>query len=155
MPLLETSKIRVWEWGLFKKKIAMEVLRLCIPYIKRYFQKQQWSAFLFIAEINQILLFSGMQFLERSKVTVVKRHFLKKSLLWKFYVFAYLTSKSIFKRYGRFAEIKNSSFRARSFQQKNNCYGSFRYVSFLRIKVFSGAPVRCFSLYGWNNSDCF
>ena len=57
-------------------------------------------------------------------------------------------SDSLVIRNGRFAEIKNSSFRARSFQQKNNCYGSFRYVSFLRIKVFSGAPVRCFSLYG-------
>ena len=174
MPLLETSKIRVWEWGLFKKKIAMEVLRLCIPYIKRYFQKQQWSAFLFIAEINQILLFSGMQFLERSKITVVKRHFFKKTCYGSFMYLPTLrqkvSSRAPVKRFslydsnysdslafgnGRFAEIKNNSFRARSFQEENNCYGSFRYVSFLQIKVFSGAPVRCFSLYGWNNSDCF
>ena len=36
----------------FQKTIAMEVLSLCVPYIKRYFQKHQWSPFFFIAEIN-------------------------------------------------------------------------------------------------------
>ena len=33
------------------------------------------------------------------------------------------------------------------------CYGRFRYVPSLSEKVFSRAPVECFSLYGSNNSD--
>ena len=32
-------------------------------------------------------------------------------------------------------------------------YGSFGFVSTLRKKVFSGAPVKCVFLYGSNNSD--
>ena len=72
MPPLERSKITVWERHLFKtkKKLAMEVLRLCLQYVKRYFQEHEWSAFLFMAQINQILLFLGMQLLGRSKTTV-------------------------------------------------------------------------------------
>ena len=36
---------------------------------------------------------------------------------------------------------------------KKICYGSLEFVSALRKKVFSGAPVQCVSLYGSNNSD--
>ena len=81
----------------FQKENCYGSFEIMYTLHKKVFSKAAVKCFFFIAEINQILLFSGMQFLERSKVTVVKRHFLKKSLLWKFYVFAYLTSKSIFK----------------------------------------------------------
>ena len=43
-----------------KKKNAMEVLGMCLPYLKRYFQEHQWSVFFFVAQITQILLFFGM-----------------------------------------------------------------------------------------------
>ena len=35
-----------------KKKMLFEVLRMCLPYIKGYFQDQEWSAFLFIAQMT-------------------------------------------------------------------------------------------------------
>ena len=41
-----------------------------------------------------------------------------------------------------FGEIKDGSLKTTPFQKKN-CYGSFRFMSTLPIKVFSGAPVRC------------
>ena len=73
-----------------KKKIAVEVLGLCLLYIKRYFQEHQFSGFFFMAEITQILLFSGMPLLERSKIKVWEWQILKKNLLWKFWVCVYL-----------------------------------------------------------------
>ena len=53
-----------------------------------------------------------------------------------------------------FGEIKAHSLRTTPFQKKKkNWYGSFRYVSILRKKVFSGARVQCFSHCGSNNLD--
>ena len=97
----------------FLKKLSMEVSSLCLPYGKSYFQEHQWSAFLFTAEITEILLFSGMRLLERSKIIVWERHLWKTNLQWKSWV-----------------------------------------VSALRIKVFSRGLVKCFSLYGSNESFC-
>ena len=54
----------VWERHVFKKKSATEVLGMCLPYVIRYFQEQQWSAFLFLAQITQILFLSRMWLLE-------------------------------------------------------------------------------------------
>ena len=51
-----------------------------------------------------------------------------------------------------FKEIKDHSLRTTPFQKKC-CYGSFGFVSTLRKKVFSGAPVKWLSLYGSNKSD--
>ena len=62
----------------FQKKFAMGVLGLYLPYVKRYFQEHQLSAFFFMAQITQILLFSGMPLLERSKITVWERHLFKR-----------------------------------------------------------------------------
>ena len=70
MLLLERSKITVWEWCLFKTRFAMEVLGLCVPYIRRYFQEHHSSVFFFMAQISQILLFSGMLILQWSNITV-------------------------------------------------------------------------------------
>ena len=38
---------------------------------------------------------------------------------------------------------------------KKKCYGRFRHVTTLRKKVFWRPPVKCFSLFGSNNSDSF
>ena len=54
----------------FEKKIAMEVLGLCLPYIKRYFQEHQLSVFFFMVQTTQILMFLGKPILQRSKTTV-------------------------------------------------------------------------------------
>ena len=51
-----------------------------------------------------------------------------------------------------FPEIKDHSFKTTRFQ-KNFCYVSFRYVTILRKKVFSGAPVKYIFLDCANNSD--
>ena len=51
-----------------------------------------------------------------------------------------------------FGEIKDHSLRTTLFQEKNFNV-SFGIVSTLCKKVFSRAPVKCFSLYGLNNSD--
>ena len=49
----------------FLKKIAMEILGMCLPYVKRYFQEHQLSVFFFMAQITQILLVSVMSILQR------------------------------------------------------------------------------------------
>ena len=54
---------------------AMEGLGICLPYIKKCFQEHQWSAFLFMGQITQILLFLGMLLFERLKITVCERNF--------------------------------------------------------------------------------
>ena len=51
-----------------------------------------------------------------------------------------------------FGEIKYHSLKTTSFLKKS-IYGSFRFVSNLGRKVFSGGPVNCIPLYGSNNSD--
>ena len=79
--LLERSKITVREQHFFKKKIVMEVLGLHLPYIKMYFQEHHVSTFLFMGQITQILLFSGILLLERSKITVREQHFFKKKIV--------------------------------------------------------------------------
>ena len=53
---------------------------------------------------------------------------------------------------GAFGEIKDHGLRTRSFPKKIS-YGSLRYMSILRRKVFLGAPLKCYSLDGWNDSD--
>ena len=54
----------------FEKKIAMEVLGLFLPYVKRYFQEHQLSVFFFTNQITQNLFFRRMTVLQRSKTTV-------------------------------------------------------------------------------------
>ena len=51
-----------------------------------------------------------------------------------------------------FAEIKDHSLR-RTPSQKTFCNRGFMYMSTLREKIFSGALVNFFFLYGSNNSD--
>ena len=125
-----------------------------------------------MAQVTQILLFSGMLLLERSRITVSERHLLNKKFCYGSFefvsnfckkvfwgapvkwVFLYGSSNSDSVIFGNdaFGEIKDHSLRATPFQ-KNVCYGSFEFVSASRKKVFSGAPVNCVFFCGSNNSD--
>ena len=69
-PVLQRSKITVSERQLFKETFAMKVLGMGLSCLKRYLQEHQWSAFFFMAQMTQILLFSGMSVSQRSKITV-------------------------------------------------------------------------------------
>ena len=114
MTVLPRSKITVWEQNLFKKKICYGSFGFVSTLRKKVFLEAPMKCdFLFMAQITQILLFSGMPVLQRSKITVWEQKLFKK----KFF------------------------------------YGSFWFVSTLRKKVFSEAPMKCFFLYGSNNSD--
>ena len=81
----------------FQKKFAVEVLGMQLPYIKRYFQEYQWSSFLFMAQITQILFLSRVVLLEISKITVWERDIFKEKLPFKFQVCVYLPWKGIFR----------------------------------------------------------
>ena len=51
-----------------KHFFAVEVLGMCLPYVKTYFQRYQWNAYFFRAQITQILLFRGKSVWERFTV---------------------------------------------------------------------------------------
>ena len=70
---------------------AMEDLSMRLPYVKYIFPGSPVKCFLFMAQITQILLFSGMNVLERSKITVQQRLTFKKFLPWKFQICRFLT----------------------------------------------------------------
>ena len=53
-----------------KKTLLWEILGMCLPYVKKFFQKHQSSAFLFMNQITQIQFFSRMTVLQGSKITV-------------------------------------------------------------------------------------
>ena len=114
MLLLERSKITYWKRQLFQTN-CIEALGICLSYIKKYFQEHQWSDFLFVAHITQLLLFSGILLLERSRTTIWKRHIFKK--------------------------------------KKENAIRSFTHVPPLHKRVFSRSRVKCFSLYSSNDLD--
>ena len=75
------------------KKIDMKVLSFFLPYVKWHCQGHQWRDFLFMAQMIQILLFLGVPFLERSKITVWEQHLWKTNLQWKFWVVSALRIK--------------------------------------------------------------
>ena len=79
----------------------------------------------------------------------VKRYF------YFIYIFFYesINSDSVVFQNDSFAEIKDHSWRTTPFQEKKKISESFGFVSTLRKKVFSGAPVICVFLYGSNKSD--
>ena len=58
-----------------KKKNAIEVLSMCLAWVKRYFEENQLTAFFFMAQITQILLFSGMPILQRSQFEHIRFFF--------------------------------------------------------------------------------
>ena len=150
-----------------------------LPYVKIYFQQLQWRVFLFMDQINQILLFSLMNVLERSKITVQQRHIFKKIFSHGNFRYVSSLSKKVFSaapvnhfflygpnnskpnktkqdslvfRNASFRENKDHSLRTTPFQ-KILINKSFGFVSTLRKKVFSGALVKFFPFYGPSNSD--
>ena len=150
----------------------MEVLGLYFPYVKRNFQEHQWIIF-FLYGTNELGLccFRECRFWRDQRSQFKNDTFSKKTLLWKFRYVSNLCKKlfwgapvkcfslhgsnnsdSVVFGYADIVEIKDHSFRMKPFQKKL-CYRSFRYVSTLRKKVCSGAPVKWFSLYGSNNLD--
>ena len=62
----------------FQKQNYFEVLGMYAAYIKTYFQEYQQSAFVFMAQITQVLLFSRMPLLERSKIMVWEQDLFQK-----------------------------------------------------------------------------
>ena len=139
-----------------------------LPYIKICFQQLQWIAFLFTAQITEILLFSIMKVLEISKIAVSERHLFKKKICYGSFEFVCTFHKKVFSGapvkclflYGSnnsdcvifgnaaFGEINDRSLRTTPFQKKI-CHGSCEFVSTLSKKVFLGAPVKCVFLWEW------
>ena len=123
-------------------------------------------------QITQILLFSGMPHLERSKITVSERHLFKKKFAMKvlglcisyvkmyfqehlrsdFLFMAQITQILLFLRIQLLQRSKITVWERHLFKKKI-CYGSFRYMSTLHKRVFLGALVKYVFLYGSNNSD--
>ena len=165
MPVLERSKITVWKQHLSEIFFAMEVLPMCLPYVKRYFQEHQWNGFFFRAQMSQILLFSGIAVSERWKITVWEQHLSKKKFWYE--CFRYLSTL----RKKDFQEHQWSAFFFRSQithilmfsgmpvserskitvweqQLSKNIfyYVRFMYVSTLQKKIFLAAPMEYFFL---------
>ena len=112
-----------------------------------------------------------MALLERSKITVREQLLFKKKLCYGSFRYVSNLSKKVFSGApvkcvflcdsdnsdsvvsvnAAFGEIKDHSLRMTLFE-KNIINGNFGFVSTLNKKV-SGAPMKCFSLYGSNNSD--
>ena len=143
----------------------MEVLRMCLPYVKRYCQRHQWNAFFFRAQITQILLFSRMSVLERSNNTVWDQHLFTKLLCYGSFRYLSTLRKEVFSgvsvNFFFFrAQISQILFVSRTLVLERSkitvwgqdlfnklfCYERFRYLSTLREKVFYRAPVKCFFL---------
>ena len=130
-----------------------------MPHVKRYFQRHPWNTSFFRAQITQILLFSGMLVLERSKITVWEWHFFEHRIFFAMEVlhmcltylkrFFHVALKCV--RFSCFRECwfwrdQTLQFVSNTFSKKKNYYVSFRYLSTLCKKVFSRAPVKCFFL---------
>ena len=144
-------------------------MNLCLLYGKRYFQEHKWSAFLSMAQITQILLFSGAPLLKRSIIIVRERHLFKKHICrgsfryvstlrekvysrapvrcFAFFFIAQITQILLF---SGIAPLERSKIIVWEWHilKKEIFYEIFRQMPTLRKKVFSRAPVKCFSIYG-------
>ena len=87
IPISQRLKIT----GLRMKVESMEVLGMCLPYVKMYFQDHQLSLFFSMAQLTQILLFLEVLLFEKLKITVTEQHLFKKKFLWKFWVCVNIT----------------------------------------------------------------
>ena len=113
-PILERRKITVWKWHLFKKIFCYESFGYVSTLRKKAFSGAPVKCyFLCVSQITKIILCFGMPVLEKSEITVWKRHHFKKEFYCR----------------------------------------NFRYMSPLRKKVILGALVECFLLYDSKNSD--
>ena len=169
MLVLERSKITVWEQHFFEHRIflfSMEVLHMCLTYLKRFFHKHQWSGFFLSTQMCQILLFSRMPVLEGPNIIICVQHFFKKKItmdllgiclpyvkryfqehqLGALFFRAQITQDYVVFKNSGFWEIKSKiTVWERHKFSEFFCYEIFTYVAYvltLRQKVFSGAPVR-------------
>ena len=121
----------------FLKTISMEVSGMCLPYVKRYFQEHQLSLFFFMAQITQILSFSIMPILQRSKITLWEQHLFKNKIINRSFGFVSILCKKVFSeasvkcfslhgsnnsdsvafQNADFGEIKDHSFRTTPFRK--------------------------------------
>ena len=112
MPVLERSKITVWEGHLFKRYFFYGSFRYLSSFCRKVFSGAPVKCFpLYRSKYWGFVVFKNSPLWERSKLTV-----------WE----------------------------QRLFKKKKK---SFRFVSNLGRKVFSGGPVNCIPIYGSNNSD--
>ena len=155
MSLLERSKTTVCKRHFFKKKFAMEVLSLCLPYVKRYFQKHQLSAFFFMAQLSfwETVTFQKKIWYKVLRLCrpYVKRYF-REHQLNAFFFMGQITRIMLLWEMLLFERSKMVIWEQHLFI-KEICYGTFEVVSTFRKKVFWRAPVKCVFLYGSNNSD--
>ena len=96
MPVLERSKITVWEQHLSKKNFWYESFRYLSTLRKKDFQEHQWSAFFFRSQITHILMFSGMPVSERSKITVWEQQLSKNIFYYVRFMYVSTLQKKIF-----------------------------------------------------------
>ena len=173
MPVLERSKITVWEGHLFKRYFFYGSFRYLSSFCRKVFSGAPVKCFpLYRSKYWDFVAFNS-PLSERSKLTVWEQRLFKKKKNW-YGSFRYVSilRKKVFSGarvqcfshcgsnnsdsavFGNadFGEIKYHSLRTTSFLKKI-IYGSFRFVSNLRRKVFSGGPVNCIPLYGSSNSD--
>ena len=127
MLLLGDIKDHSFRKTLFLEKISMQALRLSLPFIKSFCWSFRYVPFLWT------------KFFSRAPVKC-------------FSLYGSNYTDLVVLRNVAFGEIKDHSLRTTLFQEKNFNV-SFGIVSTLCKKVFSRAPVKCFSLYGLNNSD--
>ena len=165
-------KIIVWKISLSSNKSCCWSFRYVSSLGKKIFFRAPMKCFsLYGSNYSDSHPFKNVAFGDIQDHSLKKAHFKKKNCCWSFnYVFTF--RKKVFSRvpvkcfsvfgsnnsdsfvfeYAAFGEAKDHSLVATLFR-KNIFDGSFRYVSILRKKVFSGAPMKCFSLYDSNESD--
>ena len=134
----------------------MKFLGRCVPYVKRYSQEPQWSAFLFMAQITQILLYLGMPLLEKSKITVWYRHLFKKNCFWSFRYLSTLRKK-VFSRvpvkcFSLYSSNSSDSvvFGNADFSEIND--RSWSTIDFLKISLKRFNFWK--KVFGWVNNEC-
>ena len=140
----------------------MKVSGICLSYVERYFQAEQWKSFFFRAQITLILLllrmlvsqrsqrseifsriFSAMEFL--SMCVPLSNKVIPKHQWNAFFFRAQISQILLFFRMLVLGWWKITVWERHLFHTFF-CYGSFWHVSTLRKKLFSGAPVKNFFL---------
>ena len=150
----------------FQKKIGYWSFRYVSTLCKKVFSRAQVKSFCLYGSVSQILFFSGMWLLERSKITLWERFLFKKKFQCKLWDCVYIMWKGIFKRtseelfhlwfkllrFPSFWECRFWGYQRSQFENeifwKNIYYGCFRYVSILRKKgIFRSTSEMLFSLW--------
>ena len=105
----------------FLKKLSMEVSSLCLPYGKGYFQEEQWSAFLFMAQMSHFVSFRECQFGRDQRSQFEHNQFFKNFLTMKIFVFDLVIKRncSWYWVFFKYCEYPKSLFR--NIQPKTMC----------------------------------